>query len=175
MKGEFGSSRRRNRTHNNTLAFIICEGHVSKCAHDSAGLGTYVFKTWKDEEERKEFGREIAYKFGAWMLPAGLTELRQLQTTFCNRTTFLQTIERAMGFIFCPTGHIASRQARVYLQYSSWSRLPLLTSLPAPRRSFHSTRRRLAEGIERAGEGTRNVADADFWKEYKGSCMFLSI
>jgi len=58
VKGESESSRSRNRTHNNTLAFH----HLSSCqlsvieSVEVTLYRTYVFKTWKDREKRK-FGQ----------------------------------------------------------------------------------------------------------------------
>ncbi len=156
--------------------FIICRVCVSRYAHASAVVRTYVFKTWKDVEERKERGGGIAYKkVGAWKLPGGLTEFGQLQTPFCNRTILLQMIARAMNFASCPFGQLASRQSRSCLRYSTWNRSMLLASLPGPqRRCFQFTKRRMAED-EGDGKAHKSIADADFWKEYKSSCMLLSL
>jgi len=63
VRGESESSRSRNRTHNNTLAFHHL--HINVSMYSLAGnamrcrVGTYVFKTWKDEEERKDGDRNF--------------------------------------------------------------------------------------------------------------------
>ena len=65
VRGESESSRSRNCTHINTLAFHHLQNYVSMyllagCARWCRG-GTYVFKTWKDKEERKDEAEISSY------------------------------------------------------------------------------------------------------------------
>jgi len=148
-----------------------------------------MFKTWKDEEEKKE---TRCARWNIFFCPEfaeyTLAVLRQLQlfgSTWWSIDIDIDTIlilnnyndDRnvwAMTAISCAGRHILRRNARISARASIWrsTAIPLISS--SGLRSFHLSRRLAEEEIavvRNVNVGKLRTEDVPFWKEYKGSCV----
>jgi hypothetical protein len=136
-------------------------------------VGSYLYKTWKDEEEEKYLeARDHYYNFWWAEVAEPLTFLEQLQDISCECTLTVgyhkNVSIRAMTLVSCCR--------RTFLRSRAFSAPKSLvgtcrnTSLRSTvqQRSFTKTPR-WAESVD---EKADNDANGTFWDEYRSSCRY---